>query len=231
MLVAGESRYWLELSLRRFRLAVVTDRVLCDDPPMIPRGKPSTWTDYQSWDDDTRWEIIDGHPYAMSSPTYLHQQLLGALFLSMSEKLKGHRCQVVLSPFDVRLSEYDVVQPDILVVCEPERLRKAHYEGAPSLVVEILSPSTSRHDRVRKLALYARCGVPEYWIVSPEPAMLEVLTLAGDCYRLRGFMPVDEVRSSTIPELKLRLAEIFVGAPPPAADEVKEGRPPTYSTP
>jgi hypothetical protein len=72
--------------------------------------------------------------------------------------------------------------------------------------VEILSPSTSRHDRVRKLALYARYGVPEYWIVSPEPAMLEVLTLAGDCYRLRGFMPVDEVRSSTIPELKLRLA-------------------------
>src|ERR1017187_9515628 len=110
----------------------------------------------------------------MSSPVLLHQSILGELYVALKLHFKGSPCRVILAPFDVKFTDFDVVQPDILISCT-DRLGPRFHDGPPDLVIEILSPSTMRHDRIRKLCLYARTGVPEYWLVTQHPFMLEVL--------------------------------------------------------
>jgi Uma2 family endonuclease len=134
-----------------------------------------SWADYQTWDDDRRWEIIGGEAYLMSpSPMARHQLVSGELQRQMMNYLKGKRCRLLNAPMDVVLSEENVVQPDLLVVCEPEKITRTHIAGAPTLVVEILSDSSAARDRLLKLGLYARYGVAEYWIVTPWPSLVEV---------------------------------------------------------
>ncbi len=189
-----------------------------------------TWNDYRAWDDGERWELIGGEPYCMSpAPTSRHQAIVTDLSVLLHQQLKGSRCRVLVSPIDVKLSENDVVQPDVLVVCDRSQIRESHVEGPPSLVVEVLSPSTSRHDRIRKLRLYARSGIPEYWIVKPYPPMVEVLQLAGGSYRVAGvYTETERLRSPTLPELVVDLDAAFT-LPVSAneqIDEVRESAPP-----
>ncbi len=128
----------------------------------------------------------------------------------------------------MRLSEYDVVQPDLVVVCDKKQITPTHIEGAPTLAIEILSPSTLRHDRIRKACLYAGAGVKEYWIVNPSPAMVEIYILDGESFRLHaGYTDADVLQSWTFPELRIVLSEIF---PFDEVDEVREGRPAQYAT-
>lgn len=189
--------------------------------------RKATWTDYQGWDDDTRWEIIDGHPYAMTAPRVSHQMVCGELHALLHAHFKGRRCKLFLSPIDVRLSEHDVVQPDLIVVCDRSQITDTHIEGPPSLVVEILSPSTERHDRVRKLRLYARAGVKEYWLLQPNPALAEVLSLEGGSFRIAGvYTETDILTSPLFPELFLSLSEVFGPTGEEAVDEVREATPP-----
>ena len=133
---------------------------------------------------------------------------------------------------DVKLSEHDVVQPDLLVACDPKQIQATYIDGPPRLVIEILSPSTLRHDRVRKLNLYARAGVAEYWLITPHPFMVEVLRHRDGLYTtVQVCTEHDILRSPAFPELNLHLQEIFDGLPPqPDLDEVREGVPP-YVTP
>jgi Uma2 family endonuclease len=193
-----------------------------------PQSSPKvSWTDYQSWDDDTRWEIIDGRAYAMSAPRVSHQMVLGELYALLHAHFRGRRCRVFLSPIDVRLSEHDVVQPDLIVVCDRTQITDTHIEGPPELVVEILSPSTQRHDRVRKLYLYARFGVKEYWIFQPHPALAEVLLLDGASYRIAGaYTDSDRLVSLLFPELTLSLDEVFLPNGEDPVEEIREGSPP-----
>ena len=103
-----------------------------------------TWADYQTWNDDQRWEIIGGEAYLMSpGPTSRHQIISSALHAQMYAYFTGKPCRVLAAPMDVRLSDEDVVQPDLLVVCRPDQLTRTHIEGAPTLVVEILSASST----------------------------------------------------------------------------------------
>ena len=118
-------------------------------PSTQPRDRRYTWTDYQTWSDDERWEIIDGVAYNMS-------------------------------PTDVRLSETDVAQPDILVVSDPAKITPSHIEGAPELVVEVLSPSTSARDLREKKWLYQRSGVREYIVVDPLEFYVQRFLLSGE---------------------------------------------------
>jgi Uma2 family endonuclease len=122
-----------------------------------------------------------------------------------------------------------VVQPDVLVVCDPRKIKDTHIEGAPDLVVEIASPSTTVYDRTLKLELYARYGVKEYWLVTPYPHLLEVLLLDGDGYRIRKvYRKQDTLTSPTLPGLELPLAAIF-DFPIPDGErilEVHESTPP-----
>ncbi len=134
-----------------------------------------TYGDYVQWDDDERWELIDGRPHAMAAPTVSHQRLVTDLSAQLHIQLQGARCEALVSPIDVRLPRndepdddiVDVVQPDVIVVCDPATLDDRGCRGAPDFVVEVLSPSTADHDRVTKLALYERHGVREYWVVQP----------------------------------------------------------------
>jgi Uma2 family endonuclease len=174
-------------------------------------GRRYTWADYQCWPDDRRWEIIGGEPFAMSpSPNTRHQHICGELFAALLQYFRGKRCRPFISPMDVKLSEADIVQPDILVVCNPQQIKPTHIEGAPSLVIEILSPSSLAHDRVRKINLYAHFGVKELWIVNPFPAVLELFVLDGTSYRRQAAYERDQTITSTVfPDLRVPLFTVF----------------------
>jgi Uma2 family endonuclease len=127
-----------------------------------------TVADYLSWNDDERWELIDGVAYNMSpAPTIRHQNIAGRLYSRLEQTLRGKPCQPFIAPVDVVLSERDVVQPDVVVVCDPEKITEKNIQGAPDLVVEVLSPSTAAKDLRQKKALYQRAGVREYLVIDP----------------------------------------------------------------
>ncbi len=124
------------------------------------------------------------------------------------------------------------MQPDIVVVCDQDRIKPTHIEGAPTLVVEILSPSTELHDRMRKLPLYAKSGIGEVWLVTPYPWLVEIFQLDGARYLFHGaYSKNDKLRSPTFPKLKVNLSKVF-DLPLEPGEEVmmvKESRPP-YGT-
>lgn len=183
-----------------------------------------TWLDLRAFDEDQRWELIDGHPYAMSSPLAVHQLVSVRLTAALYPFFQGKPCQLLTAPMDLKLSDTDLVQPDLLVVCEPAQIRRTHVEGAPRLIVEILSQSTQRHDRVRKLHLYARAGVCEYWLVTPYPAMVEVLHHDGAGFRVAAnYTDRDRLQSLAFDQLSLELAPLFAELPDlPPIEEVRE---------
>jgi Uma2 family endonuclease len=189
-----------------------------------------TWDDYRSWPDDERWELIGGEAYAMSpSPGARHQRVSLALGAKLHALLSGKRCEAFIAPMDVHLSGADVVQPDVLVVCDPRKITETHIEGAPDLVVEVASRSSVRHDRLVKLKLYARYGVKEYWLVTPYPHLVEVLVLDGLTYRVHDVSgKADMLTSPTLPGLEIALESIFDFPIPESEriEEVREGTPP-----
>ena len=153
----------------------------------LPMSKDHyTFADCLTWDEGDRIEIIGGEPIMMSPPSTAHQLISGELYRQLANYLDGKKCKVISAPFAVRLFEKagdspddvdTMVEPDISVVCDPSRLDKNGYRGAPDMVVEILSPSTRRHDRLVKLGLYQQAGVREYWIVDPENQAVQVFLL------------------------------------------------------
>ncbi len=189
-----------------------------------------TWDDYRSWDDGERWELIGGEAFCMSPvPGSRHQAIVGDLFAALHRHFRDRPCRPFVSPLDVRLSAEDVVQPDVVVVCDRSRVLESHLEGPPTLVIEVLSPSSHRHDRVRKLRLYAHFGVEEYWLVHPHPALVEVLHLVDGEYRIAGaYTDAETLHSPTFPELTLELATVFTLPVPPEQqiDEIRESAPP-----
>ena len=149
-----------------------------------------TYADYLTWDDDQRWELIDGEAFCMSpGPNRRHQELLLALARPFADYLDDKKCSIFVAPFDVCLTsdanESDVVidtvvQPDIFVVCDPGKLTDRACKGAPDLVVEILSPGTSKRDITVKFELYRRHGVKEYWLLYPNDRTLLVYRLSEE---------------------------------------------------
>ncbi len=179
-----------------------------------------TYGDYRTWNDDERWELIDGVPYCMSpAPSPRHQLLLGELHRQFANWLRGKPCQVFIAPIDVRLAESDehddeittVVQPDLSVICDKSRLDNTGYRGAPELVVEILSPSTAQKDLKTKLARYERAGVREYWIVDPAAKIVLVFILQGDGQygRPSVYVDTDRPQVNIFPDLEIDLTAVF----------------------
>ncbi|PYV16560.1 MAG: hypothetical protein DMG21_11300 [Acidobacteria bacterium] len=127
--------------------------------------------------DGKRYEIIDGELLVTPAPMSLHQRVVTRLTIALGAFVDNHRLgEVFVSPFDVVLSFYDVVEPDIVFISKARasRLTSKNLQGAPDLVIEVLSESTSRIDRTTKLKLYARHDVVEYWIIDPEKPHAEV---------------------------------------------------------
>ena len=153
----------------------------------LQKEKYYTYSDYVKWDDETRCELIGGEVYMMSpAPTRFHQKIIGKLFWQLENHLQGKPCEVYLSPFDVRLNAAEeddtVVQPDLLIICDKSKLTDAGCDGAPDMVVEILSPSTAHKDRLLKFRSYQKYGVREYWIIDPVSTTLQACILTNGKY-------------------------------------------------
>lgn len=170
-----------------------------------------TIVDYMGWPDDGRLELIDGNAYNMTpAPTFRHQQIVGAFFRILANKLAGKSCVAAISPIDVVLSSSDVVQPDIVVVCDKKKITEANIQGAPDTIVEVLSPSTALRDKREKKALYEKYGVREYIIVDPLENYLEHHVLKDGSYGIAEvFGPADVIVLQSLEVVEIRLSEIF----------------------
>lgn len=188
----------------------------------LPQEKYYTYEDILNWPGDERVELIDGEPYMIrSSPSSEHQTISLELILQIGNYLRGKKCRLYHAPFDVRLFEKDgdqprhvdtVVQPDLLVVCDPSKLDNNGCKGAPDLIIEILSPSTRQHDRLTKLNLYQRAGVREYWIVDPEEKTVIVMTLEdGEHYAPTAYSSNAVVPVGVLEDCRIDLKPVFAG--------------------
>ena len=176
-----------------------------------------TYADYCAWPENERWELIDGAAYALATPTFAHQRVSGEIFGQLREFLKGKPCQVFYAPFSVRLNADEgddtVVEPDILVVCDNKKLEDGKgVVGAPDFVIEILSPSTAKHDRERKFRLYQKAGVREYWVVDPDDKLLMAYVLRDGRYLGSVFFEDDaSVPVEVLDGCTINLTEVFEG--------------------
>lgn len=156
-----------------------------------------TVKDYYALPEDRRAELIDGIIYDMAAPALIHQMILGELYLLFRECADRHGmpCQVLFSPCDVRLDQddYTMVQPDLLVTCREYDIRAVCYEGAPDLIVEILSDSTRSRDLILKLYKYQQAGVREYWIVDPRYMEVTVHYFEEEDYHPRRYTFEDKI--------------------------------------
>ena len=184
-------------------------------------SKKFTYKDYLSWNDDERWELIDGVAYNMSpAPSRIHQEISLYFSRKFGNYLENKECRVYAAPFDVRLpggfqsdEEIDtVVQPDISVFCDKKKLDDRGAVGAPDLVIEILSPSTASKDLKEKFHLYEKVGVKEYWIVDPINKTLMVYSFdkKGNYKRAEVYAGEDKVKVGIFKDLEIDLKEIFI---------------------
>ncbi|MCL2638731.1 MAG: Uma2 family endonuclease [Oscillospiraceae bacterium] len=182
----------------------------------IRKDKRYTYADYLTWDDDVRYELIDGVPYMMGAPNLRHQEIAGELYGQLRDFLKGKSCKPFIAPVDVRLNHRKgdnmVVQPDLLVVCDPKKLEDGKsVKGAPDFIIEILSPSNAGHDQIVKLNKYMQAGVREYWIVDPERKTVQVYILKGGIYAAYAYgEETDSIPVSVLSGCAIDLKEIFI---------------------
>ncbi len=179
-------------------------------PVALKTEKKFTCKDYLKWPDEERWELIDGAAYNMTpAPSLRHQRVAGNIYRILSNNLSDKPCIPFIAPTDVVLSEYDVVQPDVFVVCDKNKLTKANIQGAPDLVMEVLSPSTTLKDKREKKACYEKYG--EYIIVDPIEDYVERFYLEDDASYSRGdiFGPKEVLPLSSLEGIEISLAEVF----------------------
>lgn len=188
-------------------------------PLPIEKNEPYTFEDCLAGDEEELLEIIDGEPIMMAPPSSNHQRISGALFAQFYNYLEGKKCEVFSAPFGVRPFEKDgdkpedvttLLQPDISVVCDKSKIDKRGCKGAPDMVIEILSPSTRRHDQLVKLNLYQKAGVREYWIVSPEEETVKVFLLENGILTLHElYEKKDFARVNILANCGIDLSRVF----------------------
>jgi Uma2 family endonuclease len=188
----------------------------------LDTNKRYSYADYLTWMDDKRRELINGFVSLMTpAPARLHQKVSGYIFNKIYNFLTDKKCEVYSAPFDVRLPKngektaekiYNVVQPDITVICDSEKLDDRGCIGAPDLIVEILSPSTSKRDLTDKYDLYEKSGVKEYWIVRPNENTIQKFVLGSKSkYEFKGtFTEDDEISPDIFPDLQINVNEVFM---------------------
>lgn len=173
-----------------------------------------TEDDYYNIPEDIRAELIDGQIYYMAAPSRTHQAILSELHLVIGNYIKkrGGSCHIYPAPFAVKLfdDKKTIVEPDLSVICSSSKLTDMGCTGAPDWIIEITSPSTSSHDHVRKLNLYANAGVREYWIVDSSNQKvfvyhLEETSFKADCYTFQ-----DEINANIFEDLSITLADLDI---------------------
>lgn len=189
--------------------------------PLRQHAERYTYADLLAWPADERWELIEGVPYNMTpAPSRRHQDILGALYAQFRALLLNGPYRVYFAPFDVRLPKpgengmtaSTVVQPDLAVICEQEKLDQRGAVGSPTLVIEILSAYTAKKDRQQKMWLYASSGIREYWIVSPSEKTVEVYKLRehGEYGAAAVYQYNDQLPVTVLPGLSIDLQQVFV---------------------
>jgi len=176
-------------------------------------GRLYTYDDYLKIDDDNQYELIGGKLVLVPAPRTLHQELVGKIYRKVAEFIYDNNLgKVFIAPTDVLLSEIEKPQPDILFV-SIERLNiitEMNVQGAPDLVVEILSPSTGKNDRVEKSRMYYKHGVMEYWIVDPDHKTIEVFIPGEKNWNLfQSYDDEDTLTSPLLKGLEIQLKNIF----------------------
>ena len=177
-----------------------------------PKAK-LTFQDYLNTPDDERYELLDGELIMAPSPNTLHQTINLNLSLMLQQFVRGRNLgKVLFAPYDVKLSDTDAVQPDLLFVSNARAgiITPNNIQGAPDFIVEIQSPSTSQRDWNDKRRLYALHGVTEYWLIDPETRTVAVLLLNDGEYEQAGnFGEGSIVSSATVEGFSAAVDEIF----------------------
>lgn len=145
-----------------------------------------TVRDYFALPEERRAELIDGVLYDMAAPTFDHQSIAGEIHRQIANYILDHNggCRVAAAPVDVQLDCDDrtMVQPDVLILCDQDKILRGRVYGAPDFVLEVISPATKRKDYFKKLMKYENAGVREYWIMDPFKKQLIVFFFEGDIY-------------------------------------------------
>jgi Uma2 family endonuclease len=151
-----------------------------------------TYADYLTWSDTQRDELVNGTAYVREppAPSPSHQGIVAELCRQAGNAIKDRPCRVYVAPFDIRLpktTEPDgqidtVVQPDVFIVCDPQKVDARGMRGAPDWIAEVLSPHTARYDKIVKLPVYERAGVPEVWFIHPIDRTLTIYRLEAGHY-------------------------------------------------
>lgn len=180
---------------------------------MLKTKQLLTYKDYAMLPDDNRYELLNGDLFMVPSPGFFHQSISRDLGFLLWNFVKMNSLGLVFSaPFDVVLTDNNVVQPDIIFVSNKNRdiVTEKNIQGPPDLVIEILSSGTRERDILFKKTLYAKHGITEYWIADPTGKSIEVLTLCQGTYETHGiYFPDDNLGSSLLPGFNPSLNEVF----------------------
>ncbi|MDQ5929295.1 MAG: hypothetical protein QG594_1073 [Bacteroidota bacterium] len=179
--------------------------------------KTYSYSDYLLWQFQERVELIKGFIMKMSpAPSMVHQRISNNLTGCFYENMKRKPCNVFQAPFDVRLpiasakKDTTVVQPDLCIICDENKLDTRGCNGSPDLIIEIISPNNSKHDVDTKFKLYQEAGVKEYWLVEPNDKMILIYTLINGKYiGLKPFTEGEKIESPLFPELDIALEDVF----------------------
>ncbi len=180
-------------------------------------SKQYTYADYLLWQFSERVELIRGFIKKMSpAPKRIHQEISHNISGIFYSNFRHQSCKMYTAPFDVRLPipskkrDTTVVQPDICIVCDKSKLDEAGCNGAPDLIIEILSPGNTKHDVDTKFSLYEEAGVKEYWMVEPLEKLVFIYTLQNEKYiGLKPFSEDETIKSPLFPDLQISLKDIF----------------------
>ena len=175
------------------------------------------YADYLQWTFDGMVELINGKIFKMApAPTTSHQLLLMELSYLVMHHLRRKNCKVFVAPFDVRLSKFkedklidSIVQPDLCIICDSTKIDERGCNGAPDMIVEILSPSTALRDLDLKFKLYEENAVKEYWIVQPNDQTVSVFDLIESKFVLRGIYHSRKIIELKTIALEIDLNEVF----------------------
>ncbi|MBI5543204.1 MAG: Uma2 family endonuclease [Deltaproteobacteria bacterium] len=179
---------------------------------------PLTYREYACLPNDgRRYELIEGDLHVLPAPSTLHQRVSRRLqFLLMQQLEERGIAEIFNAPTDVILSESNIVQPDLILVrmSREGAVSQRGIEGAPNVAVEIVSPSNRSDDELLKKALYAKWGIPEYWVVDPEHAQISVYRAEGGAYRhVARFDRASILNSIEFPEVSVPLEKVFAPFP------------------
>ena len=180
----------------------------------IPQERKYTIEDIYNLPEGTRAELIDGQIYYMAPPNTTHQRLLMDLSYLIKDYIKTNKgiCEVFPAPFAVFLNKDDTkyLEPDISVICDPNKLNNKGCIGAPDWIIEIVSPSNQSYDYINKLALYKATGVREYWIVNPMTQTVYLYYLEENQFQTASYTFQDKIKVNIYDDLTIDFSQINI---------------------